>query len=329
MAMFQPVEMRSTLPMTLHSGVVSTTTKVWEMLTASREGELDRVQQMIAEQPQLSTCQYNYTPPLHLAIREGHFPVIRTLVAVRALDPAYKSYPYGDTFLTVAEDRGHDEIAAFLRESLADPRLTMKWRETGHIDYQPDETQKRFEKAVHDDHLEEAASLLRNRPELARNEMSSWAEGVLMMPSRGANRPMLELLIRFGAQVPEVSKWGRFYYFKHDDIATYLIEKGMSARHMNWHRVTLLHEMAQSGEFVKARLLIDHGADIDAIDDEYRTTPLGMAARWGQKDMVAMLLEKGADPTLAGATWATPMAWAQKKGHWEIASLLKAAGANS
>ena len=54
--------------------------------------------------------------------------------------------------------------------------------------------------------------------------------------------------------------------------------------------------MAQSGDIRKARMLLDHAVDINAVDDEYRTTPLGMASRWGHKKMVAMLLERGADP---------------------------------
>ena len=48
----------------------------------------------------------------------------------------------------------------------------------------------------------------------------------------------------------------------------------------------------------KARLLLDHGADINTIDEEYRSTPLGCAARRGQKEMVELLLERGADPNL-------------------------------
>ena len=78
----------------------------------------------------------------------------------------------------------------------------------------------------------------------------------------------------------------------------------MSARHQTWQRVTLLHDMAQSGELAKARLLLEHGAEIDAVDDEYRSTPLGFAARWGQTAMVAWLLERGADPNRAGASGA-------------------------
>jgi len=71
--------------------------------------------------------------------------------------------------------------------------------------------------------------------------------------------------------------------------------------------------------------LVDHGADIDAIDDEYRSTPLGIAARWGRRELVSFLLDAGADPTLAGATWATPIAWAERKGHQMIVDQLRAA----
>jgi uncharacterized protein len=325
--MIQPVEMRSTLPMTLHGGASSTTTEVWEMLSATREGDLDGMTQLIARQPELSTCQFNYTPPLHFAVREGHLPLVRVLVEHKALDPRYKTYPFGDSFLTMAQDRGYDEIARFLQDALANPDLTRKWVETGEIDYGLDEEQRQFEQAVHAGKMLPVERLLDNRPELARSELSSWAEGVLMMPAKKRNRPLLELLMRFGAQVPAMSKWGRFYYFVHDDIAAFLLENGMSPRHMSWHGVTLLHDMAQSGDVAKACLLLDHGADINAVDDEYRTTPLGMAARWGQRKMVALLLERGADPNKAGAAWSTPLAWAQKKQHGEVAADLRAAGA--
>jgi hypothetical protein len=316
--MVVPIEMQRPLSMTLHGNVVSTTTRVWEMLSASRAGDLARVTQLVSEQPELATCQYNYTPPLHLAVREGHLAIVEALLARKAFDPSYKSYPFGDSLLALAEDRGYGDIAQLLRETLANPAMTCKWGETGDIGYQQDEGQKLFDAVLHDDKIEEVERLLRDRPELARNEMSSWAEGVLMMPSRGGNRPMLELLLRYGATVPDISKWGRFYYFKHDDVAKLLMASGMSPKHMTWHRVTLLHDMAQAGDVAKARLLLDHGADINAIDDEYRSTPLGMAARWGQRDMVIFLLERGADPTKSGAPWATPLAWARRRGHSAI-----------
>lgn len=41
--MIQLAEMKQTLPIELHDGKRSTTTQVWEMLTASRDGDLERV----------------------------------------------------------------------------------------------------------------------------------------------------------------------------------------------------------------------------------------------------------------------------------------------
>ena len=89
--MIQPVEMQKTLPMTLHGGVMSTTTEVWEMLSATRDGDLERVMPLVSRRPELCTCQYNYTPPLHFAVREGHLSLVRALVERGAFDPAYNT----------------------------------------------------------------------------------------------------------------------------------------------------------------------------------------------------------------------------------------------
>jgi ankyrin repeat protein len=150
---------------------------------------------------------------------------------------------------------------------------------------------------------------------------------VLMMPAKKRDRALLEILLVHGAQVPLLSKWGRFYYFNHDDVAALLLARGMSAQHCTWHEVTLLHDMAQSGDVAKARLLLDHGAALNVIEDEYRSTPLGLAARWGRKAVVELLLARGANPSLGGSAWSTPLAWARNKGHAEIERMLVAAGA--
>lgn len=325
--MIRPVELQSTFPMTLHGGAVSTTTQVWEMLAASRAGDVDRALALMAERPELATCQFNYTPPLHFVVREGHARLARELVARYAYDPSYKSYPFGDSLLVMAEDRGNAEIADLLRDAGNHPGQTRTWRETGAIDFGQDDEEKAFEQAVHAGHDGDVERALERRPQLALNPLSSWAEGVLMMPAKKRDRRLLDLLVRYGAQVPAMSKWGRFYYFVHDDVAAFLLDSGMNPQHATWHEVTLLHDMAQQGDIAKARLLLDRGADIDAVDDEYRTTPLGMAARWGERRMAAWLIERGADPNKAGAAWSTPLAWATKRGHRQLADDLRAAGA--
>jgi uncharacterized protein len=184
---------------------------------------------------------------------------------------------------------------------------------------------ERLEQFINDGDVAGVDRWLGEHPSLVDDDAAFWSEGLLAGPANVGNHAMLEVLIRHGARVPKVSKWGRFYYVKHTDTATFLLRHGMDPNHMNWHYTTLLHHVAADGDIPKARLLLDHGATIDAIDEEYRSTPLGMAARWGRQDMIEFLLERGADPNLAGDPWATPLAWARKKRHGDIESVLNRA----
>jgi hypothetical protein len=173
---------------------------------------------------------------------------------------------------------------------------------------------QRFHRLAAANDLREVATMLERRPELALDPYAMSAEGILSMPANRRHVEMMALLMRHGARVPAMTKWAADYYFKYVEIAALLLERGMSARHMNCHRTTLLHEMARRGELTKASLLLDHGAEIDAVDDEFKSTPLGFAARWGQRGMVRLLLDHGADRRRAGAEWAEPAAWARKEG---------------
>lgn len=153
---------------------------------------------------------------------------------------------------------------------------------------------------------------------------ANWGEGILAGPANRGDLELIEVLIRCGARVPDVTKWGRYYYFKHANIARYLLEQGMNANHRSWQEVTLLHDMSHEGSVEKARLLLDHGADINAIDGEYQSTPLGFAARWNHREVAQLLIDRGADLHRAGAEWAKPSAWAQRKGHIAMVELLQA-----
>jgi hypothetical protein len=329
--MLHPVELRVTLPMELPDGVYGTTTQVWQMLVASRAGDEAAIRDLAGVTPQLVRCEYNYMPPLHLAVREGHEPVVRWLLEHGASDPEYRTYPYKETLLTMAEDRGFGAIAALLREHAARPSAARasqsKKHGVGHIDFPPDADRVRLEKLLGANAVRSVESLLDGRPDLVHDDFVFWAEGILMMVANRRQRPLLELLLARGARVPDIAKWGRFYYFKHADIGALLLERGMNPNHMTWHRTTLLHDMAGEGDMEKAGLLLDHGADVNALDEEFRSAPLGFAARWGRREMVRLLLERGADPNAAAASWATPLAWAEKKGHHAIAADLRAAGA--
>ncbi|MCC7007496.1 MAG: ankyrin repeat domain-containing protein [Acidobacteria bacterium] len=325
----QPVELRITLPMELQGGKYTMTTDVWNMLAASRAGDLERVKLLVAATPGLVRCEHNYMPPLHLAVREGHKDLVGFLLERGAFDPEHVTYPYNEKLLTIAEDRDYAEIARLLCQYAGTPSTAdgEAVHGVGTIQFPADDDVNRLEKLVAANALSAVEKLLERRPELVHYELACWAEGVLSTPANRAFRQMLELLLRLGARVPDVAKWGRAYYFKHYDIAAFLLERGMNPNHMNWHRTTLLHDMAWEGDVRKAVLLLDSGANIDAVDDEFRSTPLGIAARGGRLEVVRLLLDRGADPNTAGASWATPLAWAVKKKHSDIAAVLRSAGA--
>lgn len=325
--MKKPIEMQQSYSIELHNGGVSTTLDVLEMLTASADGNFDRVKQLVAKNPGLLTCQFDYTTPMHLAVREGHFELVRYFIENRAFDPDEYFHPFMDTLIEASADRGYIEIVEFLQTTAADGSLTVKLPDIGKVGWRKPQSQIEFERAVDQGENDTVRRMLDEDPNAALVEDAFWGEGIMATAANGGDIKMLEILLSHGATVPTLSKWGARYYFKHYESGKFLLENGMDPNHMNWREFTLLHDMAHKGFVEKVELLMDHGAYIDAIDDEFSTTPLGYAAKWGNREVAILLLERGADPNKAGANWATPLAWAMRKGHAEIVADLRDHGA--
>jgi len=72
--------MKQALQMKVANDFVSTTTQVWNILKASYDGNLDQVKKMVTDCPELLYAQYNYTPPIHFAVREGHLHLVDYLL---------------------------------------------------------------------------------------------------------------------------------------------------------------------------------------------------------------------------------------------------------
>ena len=291
--MIQPTELKLDLPMTVANGVVSTTRKVWDILAATKNGDLEKIKKLVAECPELIYAQYNYTPPIHFAVREGHLNLVKYLLENGAHDPNYKIYPFREPLQTIAGDRQYDEIKMLLDQYANDP-VSHKFKgDNGEIHYDRNERQQEFEKAVYKENLNKTEEILKEHPEFAKDETYFWSEGILTFAVKENNREMIELLMSYGAKVPGILKWTQAYYFERYDAAAFIMEKGMDPDTMSWHHVTILHDMAQKGDIQKAELLIKYGADINPVDEEYQSTPLGMAARWGHVEMAEFLLKPG------------------------------------
>lgn len=110
-----------------------------------------------------------------------------------------------------------------------------------------------------------------------------------------------------------------------------LFAHGMDPSRPDWLGIAPLHQFARRGDVANAELYIEHGARLDARDEDIRSTPLGWAAKFGQAAMVELLLERGARPNLPDdrpeLAWATPLAWATRRGHSQVVEILKGSGA--
>jgi len=157
--------------------------------------------------------------------------------------------------------------------------------------------------------------------------------GLFTSACTNGRRDLLARLLKAGFRVPMVVTGCQGYLLDNVEMFGMLLESGMNPDLQNWQGQTLLHLLgagAQTDENrVKcAALLLDAGASISARDDEYRSTPLGWAARTGVKNMVEFLLGRGAATNLPDdEAWATPLSWAERLGHVEIAERLRRAGA--
>jgi ankyrin repeat protein len=94
---------------------------------------------------------------------------------------------------------------------------------------------------------------------------------------------------------------------------------------------TPLHFAACNGEIAAAKVLMERGAAIDAMENPTwgatGNTPLHDACHFGQRAMCEFLLDRGADLEKEGGAW-TPLHWAIVGGRLEVVELLIDRGAD-
>lgn len=98
-----------------------------------------------------------------------------------------------------------------------------------------------------------------------------------------------------------------------------LLKAGVKADTAIYQGITPLH-LTTSLDI--AKLLVEYGANINATEALEKETPLHIAARWGNKEMVTYFLETGADVNALNRDFQKPLDLARHYSHTEIESLL-------
>lgn len=115
--------------------------------------------------------------------------------------------------------------------------------------------------------------------------------------------------------------------FKHNMPAVQaLLAKGAAVNRDGW---TPLHYAAAGGDNDIARLLLRHGAKVDALSPRASGayTPLMMAAREGHDSTALLLIDSGANPGLTNSEGLTPAQLAERAGKPQVAAAIAARAA--
>src|SRR5206468_2143336 len=111
--MTQPDALKKSEPLTWSAGIGR---DVWDLFCACIQGNLEMVQRLVAKDPTLVRCHYNYRKPLYFAVRENQLDVAAFLLE---RDPDPTGLAVNDSLVDIARDRGYAEM-----ETLLEHRLT-------------------------------------------------------------------------------------------------------------------------------------------------------------------------------------------------------------
>src|SRR5688572_17448326 len=343
----------TTTPAEVYRHLVSRGASV-DVWMAAAKGDLSRVRELLDADPSLvnESNPYNsyYTgcgSPLKNAAVAGHLDIVRLLLD-RGADPSLPAEgiaPNGHALYSAVYS-GHFEIAKLLLERGANPNapaessgdavwvairdgdLKMiellashgaRWEipiDEGPLKY-GDIVATGLERSVevlgYFGDVKTAADIFEKDPSLANDTEA-------LKAAAGRNHEgFVQLLLRHQPKLAE-----RVTVSRPRAMAEFLFAHGMNPSYPNWVGRTPLHHFANGGDVESAKLFIEHGADLNARDDEDRSTPLAVAARQGKPEMVAFLLRQGAKTRLPDdPEWATPIAWARRRGHDDIVRILE------
>ncbi|XP_066918341.1 ankyrin repeat domain-containing protein 17-like [Clytia hemisphaerica] len=285
------------------------------LIEAASNGFVDIVKLLLQHGANVNAQSSAGNTSLHKACGSGYDDVVELLIQHNA-DLEHQN-ENGHTPLMDAASNGHVKVAKLLLDAGAginthssefkESALTLACYK-GHVDmvffllergadqeHKTDEMHTALMEASMDGHVEVARLLLDHGAQV--NMPADSFESPLTLAACGSHVELAELLIEHGANLEEVNDEG----------------------------FTPLMEAAREGYLPMVALLLAHGANLYAQTEETQETALTLACCGGFLEVVAYLLDCGADIELGAST---PLMEAATEGHVELVKFLIEKGAN-
>jgi len=296
-----------------------------EIHNAAAEGNVERVKVLLARNPNsISLLDDSSQTPLHVAVHRGKLAVVKLLLENKA-DVKARAYNQFTPLHLASDPQIVAELLKYKPDLNArDSALCQtpleaaaSSRRTADADVKSRKIVKMLldagapydiHSAVYLNDIERVRSLLKKDPNLVKDP-----HGAQMLPLRLAAREgrteICKVLLQFKADPHDIDG-GCGYPVLHDGIAhpavvKLLLEAGAPADvRVTWRGgrsgfwvvgddATLLHFAAEEGTVESAKLLLQKGVKIDAVDDRGQTA-LQIAAWFKKAEMVRFLLDRGA-----------------------------------
>ena len=285
--------------------------------------------------------------PLAFAVRAGHLAMTRLLVDAGA-SPEETLFD-GTSALVLATANGHYELGAYLLDAGADPNADdqgwtalheVKWTRRPNLGFNNpppivtgSTSDLEFVRALAAHGADLDARLTKEPNNRYRNVLNRIGATPFLLAAKAADVEMMRLLAELGADpllpnedgtTPLMAAAGVGIWAVGEspgtneealDAVRYALELGGGVPAVDDNGDTALHGAVIRGSEPLVRFLLDHGADIEAVNEK-GWTPLRIARgvfysntgkRW--PEMEKLLLELGADPSSAAGADNTISDW--------------------